>query len=173
MNIKSDIEAFELITTNLLKQNEKSMSSTDECAYRGYSENLKDEVMAKHELDQEDLDDDDKWSYFSDIFMDYDIQPDLKCAVGHIIPDELYNSEIESRPVDDPDIMRIIIEAYPNWNININSRTMLMRLQRIHDCSHANNWEDYFKSFTFNDDGTFLDSEPMPKLPYEKKDQND
>lgn len=168
MDIKSDIEAFEFITSNLLKQNEKSMSSTDECAYRGYSEKIKDEVMAEHELSQEDLDEDDKWGYFCEIFMDYDIQPDLKCAVGHIIPDELYDGNIESKPVDDPDIMGIIIEAYPNWNININSRTMLMRLQRIHDCSHTKDWENRFKSFKFNNDGTFLDSDPAPKLPYEK-----
>lgn len=159
MHIKSDIEAFEFITRNLIKQNEKSMNHMEECAYRGYSQKLQEEVLAKHELSQEDLDEDDKWGYFCDIFMDYDIQPDLKCAVGFIIPDELYDGDIESTAADTPSVLQIITEAHKDWEITDMSVKMMLELQQIHDRKNLDNWVFHFSKFNFNEDGSFLSAD--------------
>ena len=157
--IKSDIDAFEIITRNLILQNERSMNHLEECAYRGFSQKLQDQVRSEHEISQQDLDEDDRWSDFCEIFQDYDIQPDLKCAIGHIIPDDLYDSDIENSAADTPSVLQIVMEAHKDWEITDASVKMMLQLQKIHDGKFPPDWVLHFSSFKFHEDGTFLSAD--------------
>jgi hypothetical protein len=65
----------------------------------------------------------------------------LKCAVGALIPDELYEKSYEGRAI------KVLVYTADNMsklfrNVNID---MLVTLQRVHDCVPAEQWEHNFE----------------------------
>jgi hypothetical protein len=81
-DLENDMQVMDYIVTKLLKQNKKSVESfmnydTDEyeesgdCSYRGFIRNGDGQIIDT-----------------------------LKCAVGHIISDEVYDEQLESQTVD-------------------------------------------------------------------------
>lgn len=75
-------------------------------------------------------------------------QDDAKCAVGHLIPDELYDTYIERRRVEDlPDIiLNAIIDASSNHEHPKSNLNLLIKLQGAHDRYLAhdgiNDWKE-------------------------------
>jgi hypothetical protein len=161
MNITKDIEAFSFISEALLKQNEKSMSVSDECAYRGFSQSLKDEILAAYNIDSDSLDDEDEAYKYYDLMRDMlaESLTDLKCAVGHIISDSWYDSDIENNDVSMPSVLSAVENSNPDWNITGSSIAMLKALQRVHDSRHVSDWDSFFKMFTFTEDGIYINTD--------------
>ncbi len=62
----------------------------------------------------------------------------LSCAVGCLIEDEFYNSELEYRNVLTEVVMSALHKSLPNWNINTH---LLEDLQNIHDVYQPDEWE--------------------------------
>ncbi len=66
----------------------------------------------------------------------------LKCAIGAILPDELYNSTMENK------LAHALIKDYPAigklWeNLSIN---LLAKMQYIHDSRNVDEWYNEFKA---------------------------
>lgn len=67
----------------------------------------------------------------------------LKCAIGVLIPDELYKRGLENTPADDPAVLEVLEEAgvltlggpYTNRLVNL-----LRQLQLVHDDTQPENW---------------------------------
>jgi hypothetical protein len=60
----------------------------------------------------------------------------LKCAVGVLIPDELYSVKFEGMKVCSPFLESLLV----GYNIYL-----LVALQELHDCSSVEKWEAGFK----------------------------
>lgn len=90
------------------------------------------------------------------MFNEYDCayrNPDgLKCAIGHLIPDEMYDPKMESGSVirlfeNFPEIKEYLLNEFGNKNSerteisDYNDTTFLLKLQQIHD--YYEEWE-YF-----------------------------
>lgn len=65
----------------------------------------------------------------------------LKCAVGHLIPDEMYKEEMEDvgafyLPKKYPEIEELFDDC---------SMHLIDVLQEIHDCYHPKSWEEEWK----------------------------
>ena len=61
----------------------------------------------------------------------------MSCAVGCLIPDELYDPEIESQFAGSQ-IVRAVLKKVDIWDNNIG---MLMNLQTVHDS--AESWDNF------------------------------
>jgi hypothetical protein len=163
MKITKDIEAFSFISEALLKQNEKSMGISDECAYRGFSESLRNEISSMSDINIHALSEEEE----DDIYEYYELMrnmlaeslPDLKCAVGHIISDSWYDSDIENNDVSMPSVLSAVENSNPDWNITGSSIAMLKALQRVHDSRHVSDWDSFFKMFTFTEDGIYINTD--------------
>ena len=125
-DLDNDMQVMDYVVTNLLKQGKKSVESfmnydTDEyepsgdCVYRGF---IRDD--------------------------DGQIMDTLKCAVGHIISDEVYDEQLESQTVDNTHVLDAVKVSCENWEVTDNSLGMLKVLQSIHDQIDIERWEAYF-----------------------------
>jgi len=56
-----------------------------------------------------------------------------KCAVGQIIDPDLYDYEIEDRPASSSDVIDVVAQSNPDWNMDVRSVLMLGIAQRVHD----------------------------------------
>ena len=56
-----------------------------------------------------------------------------KCAAGHLIPDELYDEEMEGKIWSDVCIMSPVLDRLPEH--------IVAGLQQIHDDCHVSSWE--------------------------------
>ena len=80
-----------------------------------------------------------------------------KCAIGMLIPDELYDKEIEGRTVGS-----LYDDGYCYDIFDSVSRELLRELQLIHDSWSVDNWYEEFRRVGIAYD---LDVEFMDRLP--------
>ncbi len=86
-----------------------------------------------------------------------------KCAIGCLIPDNLYTKKLEGVVVTDDRVQSILIEAGVLNSFKDLSLTCLLKyLQDIHDNSFVNEWERDFKELA---EHYFLE---MPALDWTK-----
>lgn len=125
-DLNNDMKVMDYIVSNLLKQGEKSQEgvfdyetetwgSGGDCSYRSYTRDDQGTVMNQ-----------------------------LKCAVGHIIDDEIYDDKLETLSIDDSDVIEAVKASCVNWEITDTSLGMLLILQRIHDMVEPEKWESNF-----------------------------
>jgi hypothetical protein len=62
----------------------------------------------------------------------------LKCAAGHLIPDELYNKKMEGVSCDHIQVSEVLQKCG-------HDHKFVKRLQWVHDDLNVNRWEDFFK----------------------------
>ena len=79
-----------------------------------------------------------------------------RCAVGHIIDPDLYNYEIEDRPANSSEIIDVVSESNPDWNMDPRSVLMLGIAQRVHDI-HFERLENLYEIMEkyFDENGSF------------------
>lgn len=161
MSVTNDINAFSLITESLLKQNEKSIHIGGDCAYRGFSESLREQISEKFNISVSPEEDED--NLYNNYYLLNEIisaeSPDLKCAIGFIISDSWYNLDIEDGDITTPSVLEAVQDSNPDWVITESSMSMLKSLQKIHDRKNVEEWENYFKLFTFTEDGTYINTD--------------
>lgn len=76
-----------------------------------------------------------------------------KCAVGHLIPDELYDENMEGKLWVD------LSEWFPAVdNLQLN-RNLVQELQLIHDDHRVRDWEDYWRDLAYRYNLTYTPSE--------------
>ena len=125
-DLENDMQVMDYVVSNLLKQGKKSVESfmnydTDEyeqsgdCVYRGFIRDHDGQIMDT-----------------------------LKCAVGHIISDEVYVEVLVSQTIDNIHVLEAVKTSCENWVVSDNSLGMLKVLQRIHDQIDIERWETYF-----------------------------
>jgi hypothetical protein len=125
-DLDNDMKVMDYIVTNLLNQGEKSQESymnydteeyeaSGDCAYRGYVRDGDGQIIDT-----------------------------LKCAVGHIIDDDIYDDQLESQTVDNTHVIDAVKLSCENWEVTDNSLGMLKVLQRIHDMIEPEKWESNF-----------------------------
>lgn len=113
--INNDEDAIKAITIHLLTQMEQSMGPSGDCSYRGRTEEVWDE----------------------DGYIIEESEPTgYACAIGCIIPDELYHMDLEGLTIDDEVIVDLIKKSHPNWDFNETSEKLLKAFQLIHDRVH-------------------------------------
>lgn len=82
----------------------------------------------------------------------------LKCAIGHIIPDSIYNVDMEGRAVMEVYTMypefKTLLTGEGEWEVNMAS--FLEALQSVHDNYEPNKWDqalrDLADDFSLNTD---------------------
>jgi hypothetical protein len=125
-DLDNDMKVMDYILTNLLNKGEKSVESfmnydteeyeaSGDCAYRGYIRDGDGQIIDT-----------------------------LKCAVGHIIDDDIYDDQLESQTVDNTHVIDAVKLSCENWKVTDNSLGMLKVLQRIHDMIEPEKWESNF-----------------------------
>lgn len=70
----------------------------------------------------------------------------LKCAVGCLIPDELYEARFEGVSLTNQKVLQHILRDLGH-DVNL-----LIELQMIHDGMHSSNWESEWKTLAFKHD---------------------
>ena len=158
--ITNDKEAYLFMKDHLLNQMEKSMDKLNECTYRGYSQNILDQLNdeAKTIAEQNGLyDEEDEEDVYNDLLASH--SPNLKCAVGALIIDEFYSQNLEGRTVctTEMDIVEAVQKSNPIWKITGSSITLMKAFQNIHDSYEPSVWEyriDKLKD-NFNDYNDF------------------
>jgi hypothetical protein len=141
--ITNDREAFEFVRNHLLTQNEKSIADNSECLYRGYSEATIEELKVKagEIVETEGIEwEADKDQVFYDLLAD--VEAESMCAVGCLIMDKFYDSEMEGKTVE-PDewVWEAVVKSNPVWKLTDSSLEMLKKLQSIHDGTYPRQWE--------------------------------
>lgn len=159
--ITNDKEAFLFMREHLLNQMEKSISQDSECTYRGYKQNLLDqlkdeaETIAEHNgfYDEEDVED-----VYIDLLASH--SPTLKCAVGALIIDTFYHQNLEGRVVSttEEDIVHAVQKSNPLWKITDMSISLMQEFQNIHDRHEPSEWgfrtDRLFDRFDYYNDYT-------------------
>lgn len=144
MEIKTDLDAFNYVVKMLLEQNEKSIDQDETCRYRGWSNSIIEQYTKEYEYDG-----------------DYDLmthEPNLKCAVGHLISDVFYTSEIEGNGLDHY-VFTLVQLSNPLWFMkggeelgeddnDHNSWDLLSDLQKIHDNIPPKEWAEAFNKMS-------------------------
>jgi alkyl hydroperoxide reductase subunit AhpC len=148
MLITNDYEAFEFVKNHLLTQKEKAWSDSEDCQYRGYLSSTLDNVREQAIAISIDENFNNNNHYDNDYDYDifYDIlagtENDAKCAVGCLILDEFYDTEMEGKTIEpDEMVWDIVVKSNPAWNMTDNSLKMLKALQSIHDGKTPEQWE--------------------------------
>lgn len=143
--IKTDLDAFNYVAEELLKQNDKSMNNTEDCQYRGFLYSQVENAMSEATTDTDDFD--------YDVFLDvlYSENATAKCAVGHLISDDLYDDSIEGTLLDEY-IVDIVKQSNPDWVITSKSFNLLKRLQKTHDSLPVERWRKEFDNIRHNFD---------------------
>lgn len=149
--IKTDLDAFNYVAESLLRQNDKSMNNEEDCQYRGFLYSQVEKAMTKAITENDDFDHD----AFLDIL--YSQNAMAKCAIGYLISDENYDQDIEGKGLDE-DIVEIVRQSNPDWNITEKSGELLMRLQKTHDSLPVERWRKEFESIRndFDDEGNYF-----------------
>jgi hypothetical protein len=164
-SIKTDKDAFLFVKEQLLKQDEKSINSSEDCVYRGYSQNFLDNLREQAQKvvygDDEDTATNDCFADSEDYFLDLlaNHGTDLKCAAGHLILDELYDPNIEGQTVmEDSEIEQSIKLSNPEWNYQESSFELVKALQSIHDFVQVSKWPEIFNELEeyFYEDGSYI-----------------
>ncbi len=162
MNITTDYEAFCYITEKLLEQNARSLREDGTCVYRGYTEDIIEKCRPVG-IDP-DYDEQLYFQTFEDNFSKFDYN--LKCAVGHLIKDDVYSPYIEEQTIENETVFKAVLKSNPQWNMTEGSIDLLIVLQHIHDRAQIRNWAENFnlvKNF-FNEDGSYIGSSTIVDL---------
>jgi hypothetical protein len=79
-----------------------------------------------------------------------------RCAVGHIIDPDVYEYEIEDKPVNSSDVIDAVAQSNPDWNMDVRSIFMLGIAQRVHDI-HFERLEELYSIMEkyFDENGKF------------------
>ncbi len=80
-----------------------------------------------------------------------------KCAVGHIIDPAYYDYDtLEDRPVTNSDVISVVGQSNPDWNMDVRSVLMLGIAQRVHDM-HFERLEELYSIMEnyFDENGNF------------------
>jgi len=79
-----------------------------------------------------------------------------RCAVGHIINPDVYEYEIEDKPVNSSDVIDAVAQSNPDWNMDVRSIFMLGIAQRVHDI-HFERLEELYSIMEkyFDENGKF------------------
>jgi hypothetical protein len=153
MNITTDYEAFVYIKEKLLEQNVRSLREDGTCVYRGHTEDI---IEKSRPID---IDPDNDTEYYYSVFEDNLAKFDynLKCAVGHIISDDVYSIYIEEQTIDNELVFKAVTKSNPKWNLTVKSVELLKILQGIHDKQNTNLWYDDFSLVEkyFNENGSY------------------
>lgn len=67
-------------------------------------------------------------------------EDNCKCAVGHLIPDDLYHPSMETWGIDSFEIRRALLEV-----VDHSSFDLITAMQRIHDRNLVSQWESSFR----------------------------
>lgn len=163
--LTTDLEVFQYVTEKLLAQGERSVSIDDgySCNYRGFSSKVIKELDKEFDENYNHLDDDDELKGEIKTRIMEQIVPDLKCAVGHIIDNSVYDISLEEKQADDSSVLNAIKESNPYWDFLDSSMEMLMVLQAIHDREEVGLWKVYFDKFTFDENESFISTDWQPK----------
>lgn len=79
-----------------------------------------------------------------------------RCAVGQIIDPDLYDYEIEDRPVTNNEVIDIVAQSNPDWKMDVRSVFMLGIAQNIHDRNFSRIEELYpLMEKYFDENGNF------------------
>jgi hypothetical protein len=165
MNIKTDKDAFLLVAKRLIEQNAKCLNEQEDCVYRGYSSSFIEQIKASaYETvygNDEDKAEQDHWYDGDDYFrvLMSETVPNLKCAAGHLILDEFYDSDIEGEAISSGNLAeKAIIRSNPEWNYDGFSLKMIETLQTVHDNRFTEDWPSLLKKLEqwFDEDGTYI-----------------
>lgn len=159
--IKTDLDAFNYISEQLIKQNKVSMDMDYSCSYRGYSDELffestgYEKVFFLENAYQNSETNIDVNKVYEDLLSN---KPDLKCAVGHLISDDYYHMTIEGLNVFNPELCELVQGSNPEWKIEDSSKVMMVLCQRIHDTEDPSLWPKVMNEnyFSFSSDGKFI-----------------
>ena len=124
----TDKDVYEYVFASLREQGEKSVDIDETCVYRGHTLSLQNKVREK--IYNEYYDDEIAFENFVEEMRYH--EPNAKCAAGHLIADEHYDSNFENRLVDG-DIFDAIKKSNPYWKTGPYSLKMVQVLQSIHD----------------------------------------
>jgi hypothetical protein len=154
MNITTDYEAFCYITEKLLEQNARSLREDGTCVYRGHTE----DIIEKSRPVGIDPDYDEQlyFQMYEDNLSKFDYN--LKCAVGHIISDDIYSPYIEEQTIENEPVFKAVLKSNPKWNMTENSIKLLKILQYIHDKEPVDSWKvdfDIVQNF-FDEVGSYI-----------------
>jgi hypothetical protein len=150
MIITNDYEAFTYVRNMLLKQNEQSTDTNENCQYRGFSGSLCQEINEKAEDwvtslgDEEygtlDKTEDPVRARFYEMMNDQ--TPDTKCAAGFLIDDNFYQHHFEGNAItDDSQIWQAVKISNPAWKTTESSFNLVKSLQSVHDNNEPEDWE--------------------------------
>ena len=79
----------------------------------------------------------------------------LKCAVGMLIPDDLYKARFEGQKVSDPSLIKALVKiGLPNTVVFAD---FLDHLQGVHDDHHVEDWDRELVNFAHH-----YDLNPLP-----------
>lgn len=121
--VKSDFEAFDLVCRHLISQKAKCFGPFGDCAYRGVVNNDNNEDL--HE------------------YTDFIYHDGKACAVGVLIKDEFYTSDLEGNTVHYDLTEEALFSSHPKWNITDKTKVMLDNLQHLHDHMDVELWPAY------------------------------
>lgn len=154
MNITTDYEAFVYIREKLLEQNAKSLRHDETCVYRGHSQDIIEKCRPVG-IDP-DYDEQRYFQRYEDNLCKFDYN--LKCAVGHLIKDNLYSPHIEEQQIAQEPVLDVVIKSNPDWQITEDSVKLLTMLQYIHDRRVVDFWETDFNTIKhlFNEAGSYI-----------------
>jgi len=83
-----------------------------------------------------------------------------RCAVGVLITDEFYHSDLEGKTVDDEYVRAVLKEAVPGVSLGL-----LNAMQAVHDTCSVAKWEEHFTYVAHQYNLTMLDkNELIPRL---------
>lgn len=75
-----------------------------------------------------------------------------KCAIGCLISDKYYARKLEGLTIESVDVQK----ALENSLSFKPSKSLLNRLQKLHDWTDANHWEANLNEYAFDKDGKYL-----------------
>ena len=98
--LSDEQKIFNKVSKHLLLQNERSVTFSSGCRYRG--------------------------------------EDGLKCAIGCLIKDEVYSSDLEGNGVQSPDVVAALVDS--GVKVTPETYELMSRLQEIHDESQPSEW---------------------------------
>lgn len=87
-----------------------------------------------------------------------------KCAVGQLIADENYHSELEGLIVNEISVQEAIKLSWPNVDVNDDLVSVLMALQRMHDSYYTAESKVLFRSRFLTEVSNIISKEYVNKL---------
>jgi hypothetical protein len=125
--VSSDDEAVAVIVRHLLSQKETCNGPNGDCAYRGMTENIYDEQYEN--------------------IIEYGVYDGKSCAVGCLVKEQFYDSNIEGETADNTLVQEILKKSHPDWEFSENTTWILSLLQKIHDRVPDDQWVYVLRQF--------------------------